>query len=241
MFATAFLAIGAQHSVGHLWSRRHHGRCRASMEPEGGGPRAKWLKHLQIFDFWREFTQRWPSRRWAVSPRQARPRLRAWPRRSRYLIVVGASLRSRTPAKTAKAPSSLRSCTAPAARTATSRSWSSTSSSNPQTVATTAADRVADERMRLLASKLAALYRDAAAARIGSGQFVLQGVAGLHGTLDGPVKMSSPRLPHAVGRVLPLQVQGRDRRNRSSSRCAPPPYPDRDAPKLVEHVVEQLG
>ena len=23
------------------------------MEPEGGGPQAKWLKHLQIFDFWR--------------------------------------------------------------------------------------------------------------------------------------------------------------------------------------------
>ena len=43
-----------------------------------------------------------------------------------------------------------------------------------------------------------ALYRDAAAARIGSGQFVLQCVTGLHGTLDGPVKMSSPRLPQVA-------------------------------------------
>ena len=33
------------------------------MEPEGGAPQAKWLKHLQIFNFWREATQRWPSRR----------------------------------------------------------------------------------------------------------------------------------------------------------------------------------
>ena len=42
----------------------------------GGDPQAKWLKHLQIFDFWRESTQRRPSRRRAVSPRQARLRLR---------------------------------------------------------------------------------------------------------------------------------------------------------------------
>ena len=75
---------------------------------------------------------------------------------------------------------------------------------------------------------------------IGSGQFVLQGVAGLHGTLDSPVKMSSPRLPHAVGRVLPLQVQDRGAAEQIvveivyRPRCL-----DRDEPKLVEHVVDQ--
>ena len=44
----AYGAIGITGDVGHLWSQR-------------GGPRAKWLKHLQIFDFWRESRQRRPS------------------------------------------------------------------------------------------------------------------------------------------------------------------------------------
>ena len=157
MFATAFLAIGAQHSVGHLWSRRHQGRCRASMELEGGGPQAKWLKHLQIFDFWRArlhkdglqtlggiaATGTSEAARVAAAIAlldrgRGRPSAVAHRLRQRRLLTVEIVHRPRCLDRRR-------------------RSWSNTSTSNPQTVATTAADRVADERMRLLASKLAAL------------------------------------------------------------------------------------
>ena len=71
-----------------------------------------------------------------------------------------------------------------------------------------------------------ALYRDAAAARIGSGQFVLQCVAGLHGTLDGPVKMSSPRLLQVA--CCRCRFRTAALASRSSPRPCIAPYSDRD-------------
>ena len=49
-----------------------------------------------------------------------------------------------------------------------------------------------------------------------------------------------PRLPHAVGRVLPLQVEGRGTSEQIVVEIVyHRRYPDRDEPKLVEHVVDQ--
>jgi hypothetical protein len=42
-----------------------------------------------------------------------------------------------------------------------------------------------------------------------------------------------------IGRVLPLQVQGRDTSEQISVQIVYRGYSDRDEPKLVEHVVEQ--
>ena len=105
--------------------------------------------------------------------------------------MVGASLRSRTPGKTAKAPSS--------EIVHRSRCLDRDEPKLVEHVVEQPANgsgsrKSAPDKGVILPNRrgcACTLYRDAAAARIGSGQFVLRCVAGLHGMLDSPVKMSS--------------------------------------------------
>jgi hypothetical protein len=67
------------------------------------------------------------------------------------------------------------------------------------------------------------------------------GKGGIVGYLTQQAKKHPAAFLALIGRVLPLQVQDRDTSEQVVVQIVYHDYPDRDEPKLVEHVVDQTA